>query len=53
MNGTSAFMKRMAYITPSGSPPHTRITTTSTPTPTAKTQRPRLVTGEVTISVAM
>ena len=53
MNGTSAFMSRMAYITPSGSPPQMRITTTSTPMPAPKIQRPALVTGEVTMSVAM
>ena len=53
MNGTSAFMSRMAYITPSGSPPHTRMTTTVSPTPAPNSHRPPLVTGAVTMSVAM
>ena len=46
-------MNRIAYITPSGRPPHTRITTTRMPTPIPNTHRPRFVTGDVTMSVAM
>ncbi len=46
-------MNRIAYITPSGSPPHTRISTTSAPIPMPKIQAPAVVTGEVTMSVAM
>jgi len=53
MNGTNAFMNRMAYITPSGRPPHTRISTTIRPIPMPKIQAPPAVTGEVTMSVAM
>jgi hypothetical protein len=53
MKGTSAFISRIAYITPSARPPHSRITTTRTPIPKPKIQQPALVTGEVTMSVAM
>jgi len=53
MNGTSAFMSRMAYITPSASPPQLRMITTRTPMPAPKIQQPFDVIGEVTMSVAM
>ncbi len=53
MKGTRAFMKRIAYMTPSGSPPHSRISTTSAPIPMPKIQQPAFVVGEVTMSVAM
>src|SRR4026208_2368017 len=53
MNGTSAFMSSIANITPSGSPPHTRITTTRSPMLAPKSHRPALLTGAVAISVAM
>jgi hypothetical protein len=53
MNGTSAFMSRIAYITPSGRPPQTRIVTTSTPMPNPNSHLPAFVTGLVTMSVAM
>ena len=37
-------------MTPSGRPPNTRISITSTPVPMAKIHAPRGVTGEVTVS---
>jgi hypothetical protein len=46
-------MRRIAYITPSGRPPHTRMSTTSAPMPAPKTHLPPFVTGLVTMSVAM
>ena len=46
-------MNRIAYMTPSGSPPHIRIRTTSTPIPNAKIHAPDRVTGLVTMSVAI
>ncbi|OGL07093.1 MAG: hypothetical protein A3H48_04235 [Candidatus Rokubacteria bacterium RIFCSPLOWO2_02_FULL_71_18] len=46
-------MIRMAYITPSASPPQIRMRTTSRPIPAPKIQQPGFVTGEVTRSVAM
>ena len=40
-------------MTPSGSPPQSRINTTRAPIPKPKIHAPRGVVGEVTMSVAM
>ena len=53
MYGVTALPRRMAYITPSGRPPQTRITTTSRPISAPYTQQPSEVNGEPTMSVAM
>ena len=53
ISGVAAFMSRMAYMTPSGSPPQRRMRTTSTPTPIPKIHAPRGASGDVTGSVAM
>ena len=48
MSGVTAFISRIEYMTPSGSPPNKRIRTTSTPTPRPKIQAPLGVSGVVT-----
>ena len=53
MWGDTALANRMAYITPSGIPPHRRITTTSIPISTPYNTAPMAVMGEATMSVAM
>ena len=53
MRGVAAFINRIAYMTPSGKPPNTRIRITSRPMPTPKIQAPLGVMGELTGSVAM
>jgi len=46
-------MMRMEYMTPSGSPPNSRIRTVRKPAPNPKIAMPRPVIGVVTRSVAM
>ena len=53
MSGVSAFINRIAYITPSGSPPKLRMIITRIPIPAPKIQQPRWVMGDVTGSVAI
>ena len=43
----------MAYITPSGRPPNSRISTVSRPISAPLTKAPSGVTGEATMSLAM
>ena len=53
INGTVAFIIRMAKDTPSGYAPYILIKIVSNPTPNPKMSCPPLVIGEVTISVAI
>ena len=52
-DGEKALANKMAYITPSGKPPHKRIITTSRPIKKPYTKQPKEVIGDATISVAI
>jgi hypothetical protein len=53
MSGVTAFMSSIEYDTPSGYPPHSRITEANIPHPIPKIIMPVFVTGDVTMSVAI
>ena len=53
MIGVNAFINKIEYITPSGTPPNSRMMIKNTPAPVPNIQDPVVVIGEVTISVAI